>query len=260
MPLSSIPVRLSDDRPAQFEFRPSTLRVAERLYEHLRSRRTSYRPGRVYASEITNCARKQAMGIMGFEPAPIGEDNPEWVVAADMGTWLHGVVEGWLKEVGGLVKSEFRVQSKDGAVSGRVDALLSDVGEYCALVEIGEQYILDVKTVSDRDFKAGANGRKIPGYVAQISVYGRLTGVKNGIILLVNRNNGALADLEFTIDFDYADHLLARAARIVQSAEDRVLPPAEAWTGEDGSFYCKKLCPFYKECAKYPETEFALEE
>lgn len=271
MPLS-IPVRTStaapiDRRPAQpdTEFRPSALRVSEGLYEHLRSRRREYRPERVYASQIKECGRKLVMGLMGFTKGPTGEGHPEWIVAADLGSWLHERVEEWLRAVGGLVKAEFNVRSADGSLSGRVDALLADTvrvvedGEkvkaergdsYEAHIDVaGEQYILDAKTISDKDFKAGLNSFKIAGYVAQISVYGRLTGVRKGIILLVNRNTGEFADWEFDIDYDYADKLLARASELVQAAEQRELPPAEEWgDSAAGSYYCRNLCPFYRQC------------
>lgn len=272
MPLS-IPVRTStaapiDERPAapEVEFRPSALNVSARLYAYLKARRREFRPERVYASQIKECGRKLAMGIMGFEKGPTGEGHPEWIVSADLGSWLHERVEGWLRDIGGLVKAEFNVKSEDGALSGRVDALLADTvtpvvegtdlpaareDGYEALIEVaGEQFILDAKTVSDKDFKAGVKSFKIPGYVAQISVYGRLLGVRKGIILLVNRNTGEFNDLEFDIDFDYADRLLERASKVMKATEERKLPAAEEW-GPDaaGSYYCRNLCPFYRQCA-----------
>lgn len=265
MPLGNIQVRTSAEVdsyakragktevvPATTEFRPSALGVAEGLYKLIERRRQEYPQQRVYASQIKSCARQQAMGIMGFTKGKTGEGHPEWVVAAELGTWLHDRVEAWLKALGGLVRSEFRVSSEDGAISGRVDALMTSPAEtatdYGAHIEVaGEQYILDAKTVSEKDFKKGENSLKIPGYVAQISVYGRLLGVTKGIILLVNRNTGEMRDLEFDIDFDYADKLLERAARIVTMAEARQLPEAEEW-GEGGSYYCRNLCPFYRQC------------
>lgn len=289
MPLN-IAVRTStaaptDQRPTQPEtdFRPSALNVSARLYDYLKRRRREFRPERVYASQIKECGRKLAMAIMGFEKGPTGEGHPEWIVSADLGSWLHDRVEGWLREIGGLVKAEFNVKSEDGTLSGRVDALLADTvrlvpaspvlrsepeahkevaadekikaergDSYEALIEVeGEQYILDAKTISEKDYKAGLKSFKIPGYVAQISVYGRLLGVKKGIILLVNRNTGEFADLEFDIDFDYADRLLERAGKVMQSVETRTLPAAEEWGDTAlGSYYCRNLCPFYRQCAE----------
>lgn len=272
MPLS-MPVRTStaaptDQRPTlpETDFRPSALNVSARLYDYLKRRRREFRPERVYASQIKECGRKLAMAIMGFEKGPTGEGHPEWIVSADLGSWLHDRVEGWLREIGGLVKAEFNVKSEDGALSGRVDALLADTvrevvagekvkaergGSYEALIEVeGEQYILDAKTISEKDYKAGVKSLKIPGYVAQISVYGRLLGVKKGIILLVNRNTGEFTDLEFDIDFDYADRLLVRAGKVMQAVETRTLPAAEEWGDTAlGSYYCRNLCPFYRQCA-----------
>lgn len=234
--------------PPNLSLRPSSLNVANRLMRHI-GQRLPREQARVYASGIKNCARQSAMAIMGFAKGPVGEDNPEWSVAADLGTWLHQKVEGWLHSIGGLIRAEFRVGNDD--ISGRVDALIGPYEGYGAEIEVAEQtYILDAKTINARDFAEGAYGRKVPGYIAQISVYGRLLGVTKGIVLLVDRGSGKMTDFEFDIDPEYADQLLARAATIRQLAEARQLPPAEEWGDSSfGSFTCKNFCAFYRQCA-----------
>jgi hypothetical protein len=270
MPIGNIQVKLNNE-VVQVEdeettgFRRSSLNVAERLYELLRAKRREFVPQRVYASQIKECSRKTVMALMGFKKGPVGENNPEWIAVADLGTWLHNQVEDWLREIGGLVKAEFNARSEDGTLSGRVDALLADTvtpapdprikaGEdfYCAQIEVaGQQYILDLKTVKEKDFKAGLKGRKIAGYVAQISVYGRMLGVDKGIILLLNRNTGEMVDWEFDIDPEEADGLLLRAKTMYGQAKQRQLPEAEEWgKTRSGSYFCRNLCPFYRQCAE----------
>lgn len=233
--------------PPNLNLRPSSLDVAGRLMRHI-AVRDDREQTRVYASGIKNCARQSAMAIMGFVRGPVGEENPEWSVAADLGTWLHQKVEGWLRSIGGLIRAEFRVGNDD--VSGRVDALIGPYEGYGASIEVaGQTYILDAKTINARDFAEGTYGRKVPGYIAQVSVYGRLLGVTRGVILLVDRGSGKMTDFEFDIDPEYADQLLARAATIRRLAEARQLPPAEEWGDSGhGSYTCKNFCAFYRQC------------
>lgn len=265
--------------PPALGLRPSKLRVAEGVLAHIKASGRDFKQERVYASQLKNCIRQQAMGIMGFPKHETGENYPQWAAVADLGTWLHDKVEGWLKAIGGtvtaefdVVDAEFGVRSPDDTLGGRVDAHLADVvvkvegdrgrkrkwagrEDYQASIEVqGEQYILDAKTVGEKDYKEGAWGRKVQGYIGQISVYGHLTGAKKGIILLVNRNTGEMMDLEFDIDPDYAEAMLQRAAYIVQTANARELPAAEEWTPSGPSFFCRNCCPFFRICAEQQET------
>lgn len=261
------------------EMRPAALAVAEGIYKLLRSKRRDFRAERVYASGIKNCVRQQMMGIAGFRKDPVGENNPEWLVSADLGEWLHNKVEGWLKEIGGSVHSEFNVRSGDDTLGGRVDHTLADQivevkdiptekrgtrtvqkalrspEDYQALVEVaGELYVLDAKTVGAKDFREGAWGRKVPGYVAQITTYGTILGITKGIVLMVCRDNGEMMDMEFDIDPEYGKYLLRRAKGVVDWSAMRRLPPAEEWTDKGASFVCNNFCPFYTRCAVQQRT------
>lgn len=242
--------------PPGLNLRPGTFNVRQRIFDFVRKEQaTRRRPQtRVHASSIKECARKQAFAIMGFTPTEtqMQKDNPHWYASADFGTEMHNRVEEYLAGAGLLVKAEYRVESADGAVSGRVDALIED-SLWAGVVEEGKtarQAILDVKTVKHEDFKKGAYADKVKGYVAQLSVYCRLENVPTAIILMVSRNTGEMLELEFDVDTEYADSLLERASWIAQSAEKRELPPAEEW----GSFYCTAFCPFYRLCKREEDT------
>lgn len=259
--------------PPELALRPGSFGIADRLYRHVKDSRKSWQPKNVYASGLKNCARQQAMGIMGFRPAESDkqQENPQWNVVADFGSALHDLLEKWLKELGIAVKSEYRVKYEvDGKVvlSGRVDSRVrvdntelvlstdNDDTVYEAKIERnGREAILDVKTVGEKDYKQGAWGPKMAGYVAQLSVYGYLEGLETAIILLVNRNSGELAEYEFAVDREYAEKMLRRAKGVVDWAAMRRLPPAEEWTGKEGSFACQSFCAFYRQCKMEQDTQ-----
>ena len=243
--------------PPNLNLRPDTFNIRERVFKFIvEEEKKRNRPQtRVHASSIKECARKQAMSIMGFTPTAteMQNNNPQWRLSAQFGTEIHSLFEKYLAGAGLLVKAEYRVESDDGAVSGRVDALVED-SVWAGVVEEGKtarQAILDVKTVKHEDFKKGAWGDKIPGYIAQLSVYCRLENVPSAIICLVSRNTGEILALEFDADYEYADTLLTRASWIADSAEKRELPSAE----ERGSFYCTAFCPFNALCSKEEYTK-----
>jgi hypothetical protein len=255
--------------PPELGLRPGSFGIADRLYRHVKEKRNSWQPKNVYASGLKNCARSQMLGIAGFTPAESDkqQENPQWNVVADFGSALHELVEKWLKELGISVKSEYRVKyavEGKSVVTGRVDHRVrvdhieldqpEDSVLTAKITRQSREAILDVKTVGSKDFKQGAHSPKMPGYVAQLSVYCHLEGVKTAIILLVNRDSGELMELEFDYDPEYAEKMLRRAKGIVDWATANRLPPAEEWAGSDGSFGCKAFCPFYRQCKREQDT------
>lgn len=263
--------------PPELGLRPSRYRLAERLYEHyarVRNDRTyqrayegferaeqiraadareerSSRVGgpRVRASELKGCARMTAMRLMGFDAEPVGVQSPWWQIAAISGTGLHERLETALKFLGIPRRSEFVVETDDGTLGGRVDHELGVPAFYSELGNDALGAILDVKTVKSRDFELGCWGDKVPGYVAQVSVYGHITRTPIGVVLLVDRNEGRLFDFEWSINQEYAAYLLRRAAGIVADVRARRLPEPEA--RRDGqTFVCDNFCPFRRQCCK----------
>lgn len=219
-----------------------------KVYETVEGLRSPREQTRVYASQITDCRRKLTLALMDVERCPTGVNNPEWRLVAEFGTILHELMEGWLDEIGLSVRSEFRLG--DNNWSGRADHE----------VELdGERYVLDVKTVGRKDFDQGANGRKFKKYGAQLSLYGQEMGLSRGIILLVCRDSGRVAEFVLDVDAERAARLREKAKDTVLRAAERRLPPAEEWSGEDGGFSCINFCPFYRLCGTIGPQEAILD-
>ena len=268
--------------PPELGLRPSRYKLADRLYDHFQRARDdgAYRSRyeafvryetiirhaqdaelaaaippakvlRVRASEIKTCSRQTAMRLMGFKPtaSAMAVESPWWNIAALSGGTLHESIEIALKFLGVSKRSEFTVGSEDGTLSGRVDHELDPdaFSEELGLLAAGA--ILDVKTVNEKAFKDGCWGDKVPGYIAQVSAYARLTGNTVGVVLLVDRGSGRLMDFEWTVDNEYADRVLLRANKITERAVQRRLPKAEAFVNGSPVFTCTAFCPFFRQCA-----------
>jgi hypothetical protein len=220
---------------------------AGKMAEWYKSKRGTPMKPRVQASKLKECGRQQWFKMSGFpKTEQVGKDSPHWCISALVGEELHFMVETALKFLGLARRAEFRVYSADNTLGGIVDVELE-----------GHPVILDIKSVGPDDFKEGAWGSKVPGYMAQISVYGRLTDNTRGIILLADRGSGKFLDLEFDIDPGYADELLGRATELVRKVNDREMPAPEGFQNGRPVFTCHKFCPFFRLCLLNEETREA---
>ena len=188
---------------------------------------------RVYASEISACDRRITFALLGCEPDAPRSDNP----SALIGDAIHVHLEALLVEAfPGRVETEVRVVS--GAVSGRIDALLTDENDALTVV--------DIKTVSAKEW---AMRSKIEEYIDQISVYAALTDAQTGVVLLVNRDTGEMEEMRFEIDRARAEALLDKAQRLQSLALEGYIAEATAWGTEE----CR-WCPFRKRCEPLDKT------
>ena len=188
---------------------------------------------RVYASEISACDRRITFALLGCEPDAPRSDSP----SALLGDAIHAHLEALLMEAfPGRVETEVRVVS--GAVSGRIDALLTDENDALTVV--------DIKTVSAKEW---ASRSKLEEYVDQISVYAALTDAQTGVVLLVNRDTGEMEELRFAVDRARAEALLYKALRLQSLALEGYIAEAVAWGTEE----CR-WCPFRKRCEPLDKT------
>ena len=182
---------------------------------------------RVYVSEISACGRRITFALLGCAPDAPRSDNP----SALIGDAIHAHLEALLVEAfPGRVETEVRVVN--GAVSGRIDALLIE--------DDNTPTVVDIKTVGAREW---ALRSKVEEYVDQISVYAALVGAQTGVVLLVNRDTGEMEEIRFDVDRTRAEALLDKARRLQALARDGYIAEATAWGTEE----CR-WCPFRKRC------------
>jgi len=188
---------------------------------------------RVYASEISACDRRITFALLGCEPDAPRADSP----SALIGDAIHAHLEALLMEAfPGRVETEVRVVS--GAVSGRIDALLTEDDDTLT--------VIDIKTVGAKEW---ATRSKIEEYIDQVSVYAALVEAQTGVVLLVNRDTGEMEEMRFEIDRARAETLLYKALRLQSLALEGYIAEAVAWGTEE----CR-WCPFRKRCESLDKT------
>jgi len=241
--------------PPGMEVYPDDTGLVEDIYRAVREKAAEEdqrrKQSKVYASGIKNCARQIVFSIWGLEKqeTPLVEANPQWKITAERGERDHQlIIEDYLRRTGCLLDAEFRVSVADGAMAGRVDALI---------VRNGERMVLDLKTAGKEDYEDGPWGRKFEGYIQQLTVYGYQLGVKWGIILMENRDNSELKAYKFPIRPETAEELYARAQQIMEWADNKVVPPAETRNHPVKSkrFGCN-FCPFVRQCEAEEQFEY----
>jgi len=187
----------------------------------------------VYASEISGCDRRITFALLGCGPDAPRADSP----SALIGDAVHAYLEALLVEAfPGRVETEVRVVS--GAISGRIDALLTDEND--ALT------VIDIKTVSAREW---ASRSKLEEYIDQISVYAALVEAQTGVVLLVNRDTGEMEEIRFDVDHARAEALLYKAMRLQSLALEGYIAEAVSWGTEE----CR-WCPFRRRCEPLDKT------
>lgn len=217
--------------------------LVEKIIETVKNNRTLRRQRTVYASDIGGCERKITLSLLDMKKTDdVGRDN--WLISAELGNVIHNWVQSLILYYYPNAQIEYRVESDDGSVSGRVDAVVD--------TEEG-RIIIDIKTVNSREFRERS---KLDQWKDQINVYGTILFAAKGLILLVNRDTGELDEITFDIDYQRAGELIARAGKIVDYAKNGIVGIAEF----AGSRYCSLFCPFFSRCEQKPAGRLTVEQ
>ncbi|MEM7825002.1 MAG: PD-(D/E)XK nuclease family protein [Candidatus Aenigmatarchaeota archaeon] len=195
--------------------------------------------GRYYPSEVGNCMRK-----VWYSYKYPQEIEPDLRKIFEVGNIMHGFVMEVLrstrnKEVE-VLKSEmpFRIDKKDFVISGRVDDLI-------LVRESGRTLLVEIKSSKD------VSRIKQPqsNHIVQLMFYMFASGVHNGIILYIDKNN--LQSKVFDIEYSErkARKIDDRFAMIHQSLKEEKLPVDEARRTKDMKWMCK-FCEYKEKCDK----------
>ncbi len=193
--------------------------------------------GRYYPSEVGSCLRKVWYSYK--YPQDIDSDLRKIFEAGNI---IHGFVVEVLKSEKNkdvqLLQSEmpFKIPMEDFIISGRVDDLV-------LIKSSGKNALVEVKSTKDVSFIK----KPRTDHAMQLMFYMDATGVHNGIVLYIDKNN--LKSKVFEVEFDYkkATDIIDRFGFLHEHLKKDDVPDAEAKKVVDMNWMCK-FCEYKEKC------------
>ncbi len=193
--------------------------------------------GRYYPSEIGTCIRK-----IWYSYKYPQEVKPDLIKIFEVGNIMHDFVTKVLKSEKNphieLLQSEvpFRVEIDDFVVSGRIDDLL-------LVRENGKSILVEVKSTKSLFYQTGPSH----SHVMQLQFYMYATGVHDGIVLYVDKNNLQTRAFEVEYSEATARQIIERFRRLHEDLRSNKLPPEEAKLARELNWMCS-FCEYREKC------------
>ena len=212
------------------------------IERHLEKENRPKNIGRYYPSEIGGCMRKtwysykhpQQVDIELAKIFELGNILPEFVVE---------VLKSEKNKDIELLKTEmpFKLEIEDFVISGRIDDLI-------LVKENGKSVLIEVKSTKSLDFVKKAS----ESHAMQLMLYMHATGIHNGVVLYVDKNN--LQSRVFSVPYSEkeAAEILLRFKNLHSYLKNGLLPLAEAKKNPEKEWLCK-FCEYQEKCGKNEE-------
>jgi len=195
--------------------------------------------GRYWPSQIGSCIRK-----VWYSYKHPKEIDTELQKIFELGNIMHNFVVDVLKSEKNphveLVNCELPLKlEKDGfTVSGRVDDII-------LLKEDGKYVIVEVKSHKNIAYVDEPSR----AHIVQIMIYMHVSGIHNGIILYIDKNNLKTKFFEVEYDEEFAKKIIDRIKKLDKFLKENKLPPAEAKYDKKLRWMCK-FCEYRERCEK----------
>ncbi len=195
--------------------------------------------GRYYPSEIGSCLRKVWYSYKHPKEADI-----ELIKIFELGNMIHDfvskVIESDKNPHVELLEKELPLQKdmKDFVISGRLDDLL-------LLKEDGKKVLVEVKSTKSIEFTTEASR----SHAMQLQLYMHITGVHNGIVLYVDKNNLKSKAFEINYDPEQAEEIFKRFIELNLCLISEQLPLDEA-KREPALMWMCRYCDYNDKCDK----------
>lgn len=193
--------------------------------------------GRYYPSEVGGCLRKT-----WFSYKSPKKTDTELLRIFEAGNMLHefvtDVIRSGKNDNVELVKSEMpiKIEEKEFLISGRIDNLV--------LVKVESKMVL----VEVKSTKFLPKERK-PEHEMQLQLYMKATGVHNGLILYVQKDNLQTKTFEVKYSKKKGDAIIERFGVLHKALTGDKMPEAEAKQDDNKAWMCK-YCGWAEECDK----------
>ena len=193
--------------------------------------------GRYYPSEAGMCLRK-----VWYTYKYPKETEPELLKIFEMGNILHNFVVEVLKSEKNpdveLVESELpvKIQMDDFLVSGRIDDVI-------IVKSSGKTFLVEVKSCKSLNYIKEPQHH----HIMQIQLYMRATGIHNGILLYIQKNDLQSKIFNIPYDKEIAESALERFSALHKYLTEDKLPPQEARNDSEMSWMCT-YCEYKDRC------------
>lgn len=195
--------------------------------------------GRYYPSEIGSCLRK-----VWYSYKYPKETDIELVKIFELGNMIHDfvtkVIESDKNPHVELLEKELPLlkDMKDFTISGRLDDLLM-------LKEDDKKVLIEVKSTKSIDFTKEASR----SHAMQLQLYMHITGVHNGIVLYIDKNNLKSKAFEINYDPEQSEEILKRFIELNICLVTNQLPLDEAKRDPSLMWMCR-FCEHSEMCDK----------
>lgn len=195
--------------------------------------------GRYYPSEVGTCLRK-----VWYSYKYPQEIDPKLRRIFEVGDILHGFVIEVLKSDKNkdveLLKSEipFAIAVEDFVISGRVDDLIM-------IKSSGKKVLVEVKSTKN----VSTVNKPQSNHAMQLMFYMEATGVHDGIILYIDKNNLSSKVFELEFDTQKASDIFDRFSFLHEHLKSDRVPDAEAKKMIDMQWMCR-FCEYKEKCSK----------
>lgn len=130
----------------------------------------------------------------------------------------------------------FKLDQKEFIISGRLDDIV-------IAKEDNKKIIVEVKTVRDVRFSIKPN----KNHVMQLQFYMHATGIRDGIILYIDRTNLKTKAFEISYDEKHSLDILKRFKALHELLKNNVLPIDEAKQSKETLWMCN-MCEYRAKC------------
>lgn len=195
--------------------------------------------GRYYPSEIGSCLRK-----VWYSYKYPKETDIELTKIFELGNLIHDfvstVIESEKNPHVELLEKELplKLETKDFIVSGRLDDML-------LLKENGKKVLVEVKSTKSTEYTREASR----SHVMQLQLYMHITGVHDGVVLYVDKNNLKSKSFSVRYNEEMAKEILNRFIELNICLVSGQLPVDEAKRDPSLMWMCR-YCEYSGMCEK----------
>jgi CRISPR/Cas system-associated exonuclease Cas4 (RecB family) len=193
--------------------------------------------GRYYPSEVGKCLRK-----IWYSYKYPKEVEPWLLKVFELGNIIHDFIANVIKSQKTsdveLLKEELPVKMDidDFVISGRVDDLM-------LVKSNGKHFLVEVKSTKSIDYVKSPQ----PQHESQLQFYMHASGVRNGILLYVDKRDLKTKTFEIPYSDKKSEDIIERFRFIHKTLTQNELPVAEAKAIPDWKWMCR-YCEYKEMC------------